>query len=62
MRERTIKAARHHGILERLQQLEAELLKLTYVKDVDFDILTIRQYPKEVYVLFLEIQKNHILS
>jgi len=55
MRERTIKAARHHGILERLQQLEAELLKLTYVKDVDFDIDNYDEIPYVILVPHYDI-------
>ena len=50
MRERTIKAAQHHGILERLQQLEAALMKLTYVKDVDFDVDNYDEIPQVILV------------
>ena len=38
MRERTIKTARYFGILKRLQALEADLLKLEYITEVDFDV------------------------
>ena len=38
MRERTIKAAEHFGIREKLETLEAEILKFSFVPDVDFDV------------------------
>ncbi len=38
MRERTIKTARSFGLLEKLQALEADLLKIQYIPDTDFDV------------------------
>ena len=38
MRERTIKAAEHFGILENLRALENEILNIKSVPEVDFDV------------------------
>lgn len=38
MRERTIQAAQRYGLLDRLKDFEAELLKIEYIEDVDFDV------------------------
>lgn len=50
MRERTVNAARRHGILERLQRLEEALLKLKYVKDVDFDVDNYDEIPHVILI------------
>ena len=50
MREQTIKAAEHFGILELLQKFEAALLKVEYVADVDFDVDNFGEIPQVIVI------------
>lgn len=50
MRERDRKAAEHFGILDRLQQLEAELLTIRGITEITFDVDNYDEIP-EVVVL-----------
>lgn len=50
MRERDRKAAEHFGILDRLQQLEADLLTIRGITEITFDVDSYDELP-EVVVL-----------
>lgn len=50
MRDRTIQAAERHGILDRLKDFEAALLKIGYIEDVDFDVDNYDEIPHVILI------------
>ena len=50
MRERTIKAAEHFGIREKLEALESEILKIGCVPDMDFDVDNYDEIPHVILI------------
>ena len=50
MRDRTMRSAEHFGLLDRLRALEAKLLKLKYIDDVDFDVDNFDEIPQVILI------------
>lgn len=58
MRDTTIAAAEYHGILDRLQAIEAKLLKLPTITDVDFDVDNYDEIHQVIILAHYDIPMN----
>ncbi len=55
MRERTKQTALRYGILDRLEDLEADLLKIKEIPDVDFDVENYGEIPHVILIPHYDI-------